>query len=31
MKKGKINKDYIDSNDKEIETAAKRILKKYKL
>lgn len=28
MKKGKINKDYIDSNDKEIETAAKRILKK---
>ncbi len=28
MKKGKINKDYIESNDKEVETAASRILKK---
>lgn len=28
MKKGKINKDYIDSNEKEIETAAERVLKK---
>ena len=28
MKKGTVNKDYIDSNDEEIETAAKRVLGK---
>lgn len=28
MKKGKINKDYIDSKDKEVESAAKRVLGK---
>lgn len=30
MKQGKVNKDYIDSNDEEIATAAKRVLKKLK-
>lgn len=30
MKKGTVNKDYINSKDKEIETAAERIMKKIK-
>ena len=30
MKRGRVNKDYINSKDKEIETAATRVAKKIK-